>query len=77
MKVVHGYTLGADEAREFATPLSRLSAAKLAATPGVADRRARTLPAAAMMLDRVLKYLSPSASSFPRSACARAFSIRS
>jgi exopolyphosphatase/guanosine-5'-triphosphate,3'-diphosphate pyrophosphatase len=59
VKVVHGYTLGAAEAREFARAISRLSAAKLAATPGVSERRARTLPAAALTLDRVLKYLKP------------------
>src|SRR5580693_6533635 len=59
VKVVHGYTLSAAEAREFARAVSRLSVAKLAATPGVAERRARTLPAAALTLDRVLKHLKP------------------
>jgi exopolyphosphatase / guanosine-5'-triphosphate,3'-diphosphate pyrophosphatase len=59
VKVVHGYTLGVPEAREFARAVSRLTAAKLAATPGVAERRARTLPAAALTLDRVLKHLAP------------------
>jgi exopolyphosphatase / guanosine-5'-triphosphate,3'-diphosphate pyrophosphatase len=59
VKVVHGYTLGAAAAREFARAISRLSAAKLLATPGVSERRARTLPAAALTLDRVLKYLEP------------------
>jgi exopolyphosphatase / guanosine-5'-triphosphate,3'-diphosphate pyrophosphatase len=59
VKVVHGYTLRAAEAREFARAIARLSAAKLAATPGVSERRARTLPAAALTLDRVLKHLKP------------------
>ncbi len=59
VKVVHGYTLKAVEARDFARAVYRLSAAKLAATPGVQERRARTLPAAALTLDRVLKYLKP------------------
>jgi exopolyphosphatase / guanosine-5'-triphosphate,3'-diphosphate pyrophosphatase len=59
VKVVHGYTLGAVEAREFARAVSRLSPAKLAATPGVTERRARTLPAAALALDRLLKHLAP------------------
>ena len=59
VKVVHGYTLAALEARKFARAVSRLSAAKLAATPAVPERRARTLPAAALTLDRVLKYLKP------------------
>ena len=47
------------EARGFAKSLLRLSPAKLAATPGVQERRARTLPAAAIVLDRVLKRLGP------------------
>jgi exopolyphosphatase/guanosine-5'-triphosphate,3'-diphosphate pyrophosphatase len=59
VRVVHGYALSAVEARGFAKSLLRLPADKLAATPGVPDRRARTLPAAAFMLDRVLKRLSP------------------
>ena len=59
VKVVQGYTLAASEARAFAKSLSRLSPAKLAATPGVQERRVRTLPAAAMVLDRVLKRLGP------------------
>ena len=59
VKVVHGYTLAAPEARDFARTVSRLSPAKLAARPGVAERRARTLPAAALTLERVLKYLEP------------------
>src|SRR5271165_2069793 len=59
VKVVHGYALAAAVAREFAQSILRLSAARLAATPGVAARRARTLPAAALVLDRVLKRLAP------------------
>jgi exopolyphosphatase/guanosine-5'-triphosphate,3'-diphosphate pyrophosphatase len=59
VRVVHAYTLGAQEARGFAKALLRLPAEKLAASPGVPERRARTLPAAAFMLDRVLKRLSP------------------
>jgi exopolyphosphatase/guanosine-5'-triphosphate,3'-diphosphate pyrophosphatase len=59
VKVVHGYTLGIEEARGFAKSLLRLTPAKLAATPGVPERRARTLPAAALVLDRVLKRLAP------------------
>ena len=46
-------------AREFAKSLSRLTPAKLAEMPGVPERRARTLPAAALLLDRVLKRLDP------------------
>jgi len=59
VKVVQGYTLPTAEARKFARAIARLTPAKLAATPGVAERRARTLPAAALTLDRVLKYLAP------------------
>ena len=59
VKVVHGYALEASVARDFAKTLLRLSAARLAATPGVTARRARTLPAAALVLDRVLKRLAP------------------
>jgi exopolyphosphatase/guanosine-5'-triphosphate,3'-diphosphate pyrophosphatase len=59
VQVVHGYRIAATEARAFAKAVLRLSPAKLAALPGVAKRRVRTLPAAAMMLDRVLKHLSP------------------
>jgi len=59
VRVVHGYSIGATEAREFARAVSRRSAAKLAATPGVTERRARTLPAAALALDRLLKHLAP------------------
>ncbi len=57
VKVVHGYTLSVPQARDFAKSVSRLSPAKLAATPGVPQRRARTLPGAALLLDRVLKHL--------------------
>jgi exopolyphosphatase/guanosine-5'-triphosphate,3'-diphosphate pyrophosphatase len=59
VQVVHGYTLNATAAREFAKMLWRMPAAKIAALPGVAERRARTLPAAALMLDRVLKRFAP------------------
>ena len=59
VKVVHGYTLKASVARDFAKSLSRLSPAKLAATPGVSARRARTLPSAALLMDRLLKHLAP------------------
>ena len=77
VKVVHGYTLAAGEARAFAKSLLGLSPAKLAATPGVADRRARTLPAAALVLDRVIKRLAPERVVFSALGVARACSIRS
>jgi len=57
VQVVHGYRVASQEARTFAKKLLDLPPAKLAALPGVASRRARTLPAAAIVLDRVLKHL--------------------
>ncbi|KQV33678.1 MULTISPECIES: Ppx/GppA phosphatase family protein [unclassified Rhizobium] len=57
--VVHGYRIAAAEARAFAKSILKMSPAKLAELPGVPRRRVRTLPAAAMMLDRVLKHLKP------------------
>jgi exopolyphosphatase / guanosine-5'-triphosphate,3'-diphosphate pyrophosphatase len=59
VQVVHGYTLETPIARDFAKRLLRAAPDKLAAMPGVAERRARTLPAAAMMLDRILKRVQP------------------
>ena len=59
VRVVHGYTLDASVARGFSKSILRLSPTKLAAIPGVAPRRLRTLPAAALALDRVLKRLAP------------------
>ena len=57
--VVHGYTLDTDEVRDFAQKIWRMPPDKLLALPGVPSRRARTLPAAALLLDRVLKRLAP------------------
>jgi exopolyphosphatase / guanosine-5'-triphosphate,3'-diphosphate pyrophosphatase len=59
VQVVHGYSVDAREARSFAKKLRRMSPAKLAALPGVPARRVSTLPAAALVLDRVLKRLAP------------------
>ncbi|MFT4057882.1 MAG: Ppx/GppA phosphatase family protein, partial [Novosphingobium sp.] len=57
--VVHGYRIAASDARAFAKSILKMTPAKLAELPGVPRRRIRTLPAAAMMLDRVLKHLAP------------------
>ena len=57
--VVHGYRLETAELRRFAKSLLKMSPSKLASLPGIAERRVRTLPAAAMALDRVLKRLAP------------------
>ncbi len=56
--VVHGYTVDTAAIRAFAKSLWR--PAKPGAMPaGVPARRARTLPAAALVLDRTLKRLAP------------------
>jgi exopolyphosphatase/guanosine-5'-triphosphate,3'-diphosphate pyrophosphatase len=59
LRVVHGHTLAAVEARTFAKSLWRLPEAEVAQLAGVPARRARTLPAAALVIDRVLKHLGP------------------
>ncbi len=59
VRVVHAYTVRADVIRGFAKKVWHTAAEKLAAMPGVATRRAVTLPAAAIVLDRVIKHLGP------------------
>jgi len=57
--VAHGYAVEAAALRAFAKRLWHRPTAKLAATPGVPLRRLPTLPAAALVMDRVLKRLAP------------------
>ena len=59
VKAVHGYALETAVVRAFAKSIVRLAPARLVDMPGVPARRARTLPAAALTLDRVLKRLAP------------------
>ena len=59
VQVVHGYALDAKEARSFAKRLWNLSPDELAPQPGVPARRLSTIPAAALVLDRLLKRLEP------------------
>ncbi len=59
VKVVHGYGVETQALRAFAKSIARLPATRLLEMPGVSARRARTLPAAALTLDRVLKRLAP------------------
>ena len=59
VQVVHGYTVPADEARAFAKSILKLPPARIAALPGLPTRRAASLPAAALVLDRVLKRMRP------------------
>ncbi len=59
VRVVHGYGLAAKELRRFAKSIWKMPAEELARMPGVPSRRAATLPAAALLLDRLLKRLEP------------------
>ena len=59
VKVTHGYELDAKEARTFAKKVWRMSKSDVAALPDVPSRRISTLPAAALVLDRVLRKLKP------------------
>jgi exopolyphosphatase/guanosine-5'-triphosphate,3'-diphosphate pyrophosphatase len=61
VNVVHGYRLDAREARSFAQGLWRMNEKALGKLKGVPARRAKTLAAAALVLDRVLKRLAPEA----------------
>jgi len=59
VKIAHGYGIDAEEARAFAKAIRRLDKAAIAALPNVPTRRIKTLPAAALVMDRVLKRLKP------------------
>ncbi len=59
VKIAHGYAIDAIEARNFAKSIRRLDSAAIAALPNVPSRRVKTLAAAALVMDRVLKRLKP------------------
>lgn len=59
VRVVHGYTIDAREARDFAKMLWNQAPDELARQAGVPSRRLATLPAAALVMDRLLKRLEP------------------
>jgi exopolyphosphatase/guanosine-5'-triphosphate,3'-diphosphate pyrophosphatase len=59
VRVIHGYAVDAGELRGFAKKLWRLPAEKLAAQEGVPARRVATTPAAALVMDRLIKRLTP------------------
>ncbi len=59
ISVVHGYEVPADELRSLAKKISRMSPDEVAALPDVPSRRIATLPAAALVLSRVLRNLKP------------------
>jgi exopolyphosphatase/guanosine-5'-triphosphate,3'-diphosphate pyrophosphatase len=59
LPVVHGHMAETDALRAFLKDIARMSPARVARLPGVSGRRADTLPAAALVLDRVLRALRP------------------
>ncbi|MGI9437474.1 MAG: exopolyphosphatase [Geminicoccaceae bacterium] len=59
VKVAHGYEIELEEVREFTKKIWRMSPTEIADLPDVPSRRIKTLPAAALVLDRVLKKLRP------------------
>ena len=59
VQVVHAYRLDLRTARDFARTLWRMPEKSLAKLKGVPARRGKTLAAAALVLDRVLKFAAP------------------
>jgi exopolyphosphatase / guanosine-5'-triphosphate,3'-diphosphate pyrophosphatase len=59
ISVVHGYEIPAREARKLAIKIAKMLPDEVAALPDVPTRRVDTLPAAALVLARVLKALEP------------------
>jgi len=59
VRVAHGYSLDAATARDFAKTLWRPGEGRSPALAGIPARRARTLQASALVLDRLLRRLAP------------------
>lgn len=59
ISVVHGYAIPGDVAREHAKQISRMGPDEVASLPDVPSRRTDTLPAAALVMARVLKQWRP------------------
>ncbi|MEQ8964915.1 MAG: Ppx/GppA phosphatase family protein [Azospirillaceae bacterium] len=59
LHVAHGYEVETKSLRQLAKQVWKTPANKVARLPGVPARRADTLPAAALVMDRVLKSLKP------------------
>lgn len=59
VKIAHGYSINAEQARDFAKFIRRLDRAAVADLPNVPSRRVKTLRAAALVMDRVLKRVRP------------------
>ena len=57
--VIHGLCMDPDELRDLAKSLAGMDRETLSDVPGVPGRREATLPAAALVMDRTLKLLSP------------------
>ncbi len=60
LRVLHGYELSAAETITLGQSIARLDARSLARIPGVPRRRRETLAAAGLLLERVVRRLSPS-----------------
>lgn len=59
LRVVHGLELDRDAARSLARSILRTAPDQVSALPGVPSRRAATVRAAALVLDRLLKAMAP------------------
>jgi exopolyphosphatase/guanosine-5'-triphosphate,3'-diphosphate pyrophosphatase len=59
ISVVHGYEVAAEDARGLAKRIARMSPDEVAALPDMPSRRVDTLPAAALVMSRVLRNLKP------------------
>ena len=57
--VIHGLAMDPDELRALAKSLASMDRDEVTSVAGVPGRRASTLPAAALVMDRTLKHLSP------------------
>jgi exopolyphosphatase / guanosine-5'-triphosphate,3'-diphosphate pyrophosphatase len=59
VSVVHGHEIPAEEARGLAKKIARMDPGEVAQLPDAPSRRNATLPAAALVLSRVLRKLKP------------------
>ena len=71
ISVGDGYCVNAKTLRAFAKRLWRMSPGKFAKLSGVPARRVTTLPAAALVMDRVIKRLAPERAGFWLSECGK------
>jgi exopolyphosphatase / guanosine-5'-triphosphate,3'-diphosphate pyrophosphatase len=59
INVVHGYKVEAEEVRRLAKKIAKMEPSEVAGLPDAPSRRVDTLPAAALVMSRVLKALKP------------------